>query len=332
MKKLLLLAVVVAGVLMAGGRAGAGEVTTSTRARLVGVSHVALKVADIQKSRAFYKEFLGFAEAGELKKDDGSLALVFIKVNDKQGLELFPGRKPEETMLYQVAFEVTGIEALRAQLAARGFKVPARVAKGRIGNLNFTVTDPNGHTIEFVQYEPEGWTMRDAGKFMPATRIATRMRHAGFAVTAPAATMDFYGKTLGMQETWRGSSNDKDLSWINLKLPEGDDYVELMLGQGPFAPDQLGTKNHISLEVDDIEAAVAKLEKSAYWPQYNRKVEIKTGRNRKRQVNLYDPDGTRVEMMEGRTVDGQPAPSAKLPLPAEALDGPSEKLNAKTAN
>lgn len=317
MRKLFLLAAIVAGMMMPGGRAGAEEVTSTSRARLVGVSHVALKVSDIEKSRAFYKEFLGFAEAGELRNPDGSLALTFIKINDRQGVELFPGRKPEETILYQVAFEVEGIEALRARLSAQGITVPERVGKGRIGNLNFTVKDPNGHTIEFVQYEPDGWTMRDKGKFMPASPVSTKLRHAGFVVTGPAATMAFYGKTLGMRETWRGSANGKELSWINMKLPDGDDYVELMLGNGPVPPDQIGIKNHISLEVENIDEAVAKLERTAYWQQYNRKVEIKTGRNRKRQVNLYDPDGTRVELMEGRTVDGQPAPSAKLPLPEE---------------
>ena len=48
---------------------------------------------------------------------------------------------------------------------------------------------------------------------------------------------------------------------------------------------------------------------------YTRAIEVRTGINRKRQVNLFDPDGTRVELMEPNTVDGKPAPSSTLPPP-----------------
>ena len=44
-------------------------------------------------------------------------------------------------------------------------------------------------------------------------------------------------------------------------------------------------------------------------------MEIRTGVNRKRQINLYDPDGTRIELMEPNTVDGQPAPNSTAPAP-----------------
>ena len=50
-------------------------------------------------------------------------------------------------------------------------------------------------------------------------------------------------------------------------------------------------------------------------PSYTRPVEIRTGINRKRQVNLFDPDGTRVELMEPNTIDGKPTPSSTLPPP-----------------
>ena len=51
---------------------------------------------------------------------------------------------------------------------------------------------------------------------------------------------------------------------------------------------------------------------------YLRPLTIQTGVNRKRQLNLYDPDGTRVELMEPRTVDGIPAPSSSAPPPHPA--------------
>jgi lactoylglutathione lyase len=42
---------------------------------------------------------------------------------------------------------------------------------------------------------------------------------------------------------------------------------------------------------------------------------IQVGVNKKRQINLFDPDGTRVELMEANTVDGKPAPSSTAPPP-----------------
>jgi hypothetical protein len=48
---------------------------------------------------------------------------------------------------------------------------------------------------------------------------------------------------------------------------------------------------------------------------YTRAIAIQTGVNRKRQINLYDPDGTRIELMEANTVDGKPAPSSTAPPP-----------------
>jgi lactoylglutathione lyase len=44
-------------------------------------------------------------------------------------------------------------------------------------------------------------------------------------------------------------------------------------------------------------------------------MEIRTGTNRKRQLNLFDPDGTRSELMEPKTVDGKPVPPATAPPP-----------------
>ena len=47
---------------------------------------------------------------------------------------------------------------MRKYLASKGVKVPEKVGKGRIGNSNFNVKDPDGHTVEIVQYEPTGWS------------------------------------------------------------------------------------------------------------------------------------------------------------------------------
>jgi hypothetical protein len=50
---------------------------------------------------------------------------------------------------------------------------------------------------------------------------------------------------------------------------------------------------------------------------YTRPIEVKVGKNGKRQVNLFDPDGARIELMEPNTVDGKGVPSSTAPPPDE---------------
>jgi lactoylglutathione lyase len=78
-------------------------------------------------------------------------------------------------------------------------------------------------------------------------------------------------------------------------------------------PAQYGTRNHVSLEVADCAKAAAILKVRPGSRDF-RMDDVKVGVNRKRQVNIYDADGSRVELMEPVTVDGKPAPaSSALP-------------------
>jgi lactoylglutathione lyase len=67
--------------------------------------------------------------------------------------------------------------------------------------------------------------------------------------------------------------------------------------------------------VNDAQAALETLQSRSARANYTREIKIQTGVNRKRQINLYDPDGTRVELMEAHTIDGRPAPSSTLAPP-----------------
>ena len=55
-----------------------------------GLGHVALKVKDVDKSKAFYSGVLGCPEMLRLHHDDGSLFLIYLRITDTQYLELFP--------------------------------------------------------------------------------------------------------------------------------------------------------------------------------------------------------------------------------------------------
>jgi len=290
---------VLAGIALLAATPVVSAADEPARPHITGIAHMAIYVHDMEKSRAFYHDFLGYDEPYQLNNPDGTLSMTFFKVNERQYIEVFPERAPGTDRLNHISLETDDIEGLRRYLAAKGVKVPAKPGVGRIGNQNFNITDPDGHTVEMVQYMPDGWTVREKGKYLP-DRVSTRIMHVGI---------------LGFQEIWRGSHDGKILSWVNTKVPDGDTYIEFMLYDQIPGPTARGTAHHMCLEVPDLDKAKAWLEARPAMKQYTRTLEIRTGTNRKRQLNLYDPDGTRLELMEPHTVDGKPAPPSTAAPP-----------------
>ena len=287
------------------------------RPRITGISHVGYFVSDLPKAIAFWHDLLGFDESYDLKKQGSDdVRIAFIKINDHQHIELFneaPTAAPN--MMSHVCFTVDDLEQMRAYIRAKGFDVkPNNGAKTRAGDYAFEIRDPDGTLIEFVESLPTGMEAQAAGKFMPAARIATSIYHVGFLAGNSEKSIAFYHDILGFNETWRGASDPKELSWINMQVPDGNDYIELML-YGKL-PTTFGGKNHISLVVPDVQKSIADLEARPAYKTYGKPIDMHVGKNGKRQVNLYDPDGTRVELMEARTVDGKPVPSSNAPPPS----------------
>jgi len=292
------------------------------RPLITGISHVGYFVTDLPKTIEFWHDLLGFDEYTTLNRPGtDQIRIAFIKINDRQHVELFtdaPASPPN--MMSHLCFSVSDVEQMRAYLRAKGIDVKAGTGgKTRTGDYAFEIKDPDGTLIEFVQSLPDGIESQAAGRFMPAARIADGIYHAGFLVGNLDKSLAFYEGILGFTETWRGSSDGKELSWVNLKVPDGKDYIELMLYDK--LPSNFGGKNHLSLVVPDLQKAITELEsRPAYktYLTYGKPLEMQVGKNGKRQVNLYDPDGTRVELMEARTADGKPVPPSTAPPPPPA--------------
>ncbi|MBL8214018.1 MAG: VOC family protein [Bryobacterales bacterium] len=284
------------------------------RPRITGVAHIALYSADIAKTRAYYRDILGFHEPYSLNNPDGSFSMTFFKVNERQYIEIFPETKPHTDRLAHISVETDDIEGMRLYLAEKGIPVPAKVNTGRIKNKSFNVKDPDGHIVEFVQYMPDGWTVREKGKHLP-NGVSARMMHIGIIVNSLEPAMRFYRDILGFEEFWRGARDPKVLQWVNMRVPDGNDYIEFMLHHPVPEETKRGSAHHICLEVPNMEKALQAIEALPARKSYTLPLEIRTGINRKRQLNLFDPDGTRTELMEPNTVDGKPAPSSTLPPP-----------------
>jgi lactoylglutathione lyase len=298
--------------------ARAGEIQ---RPRVLGIAHVAFYVDDMEKAVAFY-HYLGYEVPYVLPRPGGG-NLVWIKINERQSVELFPGSEAPKgsDRLSHIAFETDDADAMRLYLRSKGFDVPPQTPIGKSGNKNFTIADPDGNRVEFVEYLPNGWTAREKGRHVSDRRISTRMRHTGVKVVHLDAALGFYRDILGLTEFYRQSQDGKTLSWVNLQVPDGDDYLEFMLHVPPPTTERLRSMHHICLEVEDIKAAHRLLASRTMPAGLKTPTEMRIGRNGKWQINLFDPDGSRVELMEPNTHDGLPVPPSGAPPP----NGPAPK-------
>ena len=118
------------------------------RPKVFGVAHYSIFVSDLAKTRAFYEDFLGYQEAFTLPKPDGTVQMVFLKINDHQYVELVNQPNKGEGQLNHLGLYTDDVERMRQYLGSRGVKVPDQITKNRIGNIKISVVDPDGHTVE----------------------------------------------------------------------------------------------------------------------------------------------------------------------------------------
>lgn len=272
--------------------------STPQRPPIPGIAHIGLRTGDLAAARHFYGQILGFQEPFTVDKPTGGLLLTYFKVNDHQYIEVFPAlTDPNQDRLSHISFETTNIAQLRDYLASRGVKVPEKLKPGLDGNISFNVTDPDGHTVEWVQYMPGSLHTRNFGKFLPNTRVSTRIIHVGITVKDRAGADHFYKDILGFHETWHGGMQEGRTDWVDMRVPDGTDWLEYMLRVANPTPKTLGVMHHLALGVPDIHKSYDLVTARGYKAE-----QPKIGRDGKWQLNLYDPNLTRVELMEPKPV------------------------------
>ncbi|HZE28004.1 MAG TPA: VOC family protein [Terriglobales bacterium] len=280
----------------------AKPVTPLVRPKIVGVAHIGLRTDDLAAARKFYGGLLGYQEpftVDKPKAEGGGLLLTYFKVNDHQYVEVFPElADPKQDRLSHVSFETTDAEQLRAYLASRGVKVPDKLDPMEDGNRGFEVEDPDGHTVEFIQYMPGSLHSRNFGKFLPATRISDRIIHVGVVVSNRAAADHFYRDVLGFKDIWHGGMTDDKTDWVDMRVPDGTDWLEYMLNVHHPDPKLLGVMHHMALGVPSVKAGY-----KTVLERGSKAEKPKVGRDGKWQLNLYDPNFTRVELMEPTPVE-----------------------------
>ena len=169
---------------------------------LNGVAHVAFRVADVPKSREFYRT-LGWEQAFEFGDDKGT-ATSYVKVNDRQFIELYRRNGPTEALgLMHICLEGANLDTLVAEYR-RGGITTTEPRKARAGNVLFNIHDPESHLIEYTQYLPGSLHMNEKGKHILETRLSDHMIRVSQPVTDLAAVTAFFTGKLGFTELARG--------------------------------------------------------------------------------------------------------------------------------
>ena len=294
---------------MSQGESGA------SRPNIVGLSYMAFQSSAIDKAMDYYRAVLGYERQLVVRDPTGAVVSANIMVSGRQWIELRPESEPGTDRLIEFGFLVERAEDMRLYLAKSGVKVPAAALPSPLGNLGFSVSDPDGHTVSFTEIRAEGWPAKEAVKGPGPLALSDCLMHFGFDVRSLDRAMAFYENTLGFMEMWRGSSNDRTLAWVQLRLPEDKNYIEFMLSDEAPSLEQLGVFNHFGLEVASMSATMEEASLRLGAKAYPRTVAYDIGKCRHRLANVYDPDGTRAEFMERRTFDGSVTPSSPLPAP-----------------
>jgi catechol 2,3-dioxygenase-like lactoylglutathione lyase family enzyme len=285
-----------------------------SRPPITGISHIAVYTSHPEAAEKYYVHDIGLFKSPDPENPRG----VRYYVNSTQFVEVLPlPASNSPNRLDHLAYITTDAEALRVYLAAHKVDVPPGVEHGSDGSLWFHVKDPEGNVVGFVQ--PPAHPIAIAG----ADPIGHHIIHVGMSVHSADTENGFYREILGFRPYWFGGMKPDRIDWVSQQVPDGHDWLEYMLSPLPAGASaealqkQLGVLNHLSIGVINMETAVTALHSEDRLD--NQHVGPQIGRDGKWQYNLFDPDLTRLELMEFTPVE-KPCCSpftAENPSPAE---------------
>lgn len=270
------------------------------RPKITGISHMTIYTSDPSAAEHFYGEELGAAKESDPENSQGTV----YRFSSEQFIEVLPlPAQHSISRLDHVAFATTDAAALHAHLMSHHYSDIEAVTKGSDGSQWFFTRDPEGNRVQFYQSATHPFHTTDS-------LVSPRIIHVGFLVRDRAKEDSFYRELLGFRPYWYGSMQPGKLDWVAQQVPDGHDWLEYMMtGSGSDSGPadqvdarQLGVMNHFSLGVPNMEKAVTALyanDAIRFSPRHDGPT---MGKDGKWQANLYDPDGTRVELMEFQPV------------------------------
>jgi len=264
------------------------------RPRILGIAGATILVSHVDEARNFYLKLIDPDHVCNYCEETPS-QFLFLPSGQRITLEKAPLPAPAN-LLAEVSFLTEDLEGFKRYFNAHKVDVD-EVRKKHGGELiRILLQDPEGHRISITDsYHLANSEDLNAG--LPPSRPSNPVRiiHAGFVVNFREATDRFYKDLLGFRPYWHGGMQDGKDDWVAMQVPNGTDWIEYMLNTSPTADQHTrGVMNHISLGVLDIHAIGDEIVKAGIKLPEPPKI----GRDGKWQLNLYDPDDTRIEFME----------------------------------
>ena len=304
-----------------GGQGGAQTAPSNPEVPIVGLAGVAFRTSDLTKARAYYTGVLGFPEAFSLKSPSG-VTSVYFKVNDDQYVEVVNDIKPGELRRQaRVMFQSNDLKKLHAIYTERGLS-PTPIANGPDGNPVFRVIGPSGAKLDFIEYVPTSRQGQLRGQLLDSRRISTKIWHVGIYTEDRAAAAPFYGEKLGLprgRDVGRGEYIETPSSDRNTetKYPPLDPNIPAQKAQ--IERESMGAVEHMALEVSDMRAARDLVQERGKYTDLQ--VRAHVGNNRHWLAHIFDPDGSRAELME-TAVQPDSIPSMTVMAPGKAVAPP----------
>ena len=265
------------------------------RPKITGISHLAVYTSDPAATDRYYRVILGAAKEADPENPAG----VKYAFSATQYIEVLPlPPNAGVNRMDHAAFNTGDADGMRKYLAAKGWKTPATVTKGKDGSRWFEVQDPEGNRIQFVQ-PPASAKSPDDPK-----AIGLHIIHVGFLVHSREAQDKFYRELLGFRPYWYGGMQDNKVDWVSQQVPDGHDWLEYMLTSGPsgsgipanISQQSLGVLDHFAIGENSVFDAYKVLE-AGNRLECKHDAAPKIGKDGKGQFNMYDPDGIRAELM-----------------------------------
>lgn len=271
------------------------------RPKITGIAQVRILTTNPSRANDFYRGILRALSSTSFGPTDCNWCeSVPTAAGSPIEVERIQGTPPK-SLVSSVAFWTDNAEDLRKFILRNKIDV-GELTKTASG-ATFSVLDPEGHKLIFIQVPDVMRPISDMpGAAIGPAPLRPHIIHAGFVVKDRAAMDHFYKDILGFRLYWHGGMHDDETNWVDMQVPDGTDWIEYMLNVPENADRHtLGVTNHIALGVVDVRQADDQLLQSNLHLPIDEAPKI--GRDGKWQLNLYDPDETRIELMEFTPVE-----------------------------
>ena len=298
-------------ILVAGIGVQPGAVHGQAKSSALRLTLVGIAVSDFAKSQAFYERVMGFPVAFKFSSADGARTNMFFQMGRDSFIEMQQATAEVQPGLTHVHFAVDDLTATLARLRQAGLSAPqpnsqpanAVTAAGYSQNIfvkNANVYDPTGIRLELNELGPESLMKKSAESWTAAQDAkALTLNVVGIAVNDPPAAAKFYETVVGFRVAFTFGSTDPQRTNVYYQTSR-DTFFEMQPAGANLRPGL----THFHLLARDLDGTMARLRQAGLTAAagnapgtMGQAVTVSPGAHVK-NVNVFDPDGTRLELNE----------------------------------